>query len=102
MKRKSMFSPAMDELLRDLYPKKGGEETRQQVNKRFNKKFSLKQIHGRCRSLYISAPRVRRAKPQSKRGDDKELKAQASKEEKLIAAQHEDFLRLMRSSMPHL
>ncbi len=46
----------MDELIREIYTKKGGVATVEAVNKRFETKFELKQIHSRARVLHLVAP----------------------------------------------
>ncbi len=54
--KKTIFNPAMDKVIKEVYPKKGGVAATEAVNESFNADYTLKQIHSRARVLHLSAP----------------------------------------------
>ena len=53
--RNTIFTPAMDDLLREMYPTVGGKATLKALNERFNASYAMHQLHSRCRVLGLSA-----------------------------------------------
>ena len=57
MRKSKLFTPAMDNMIRELYPECGGAKTALQINEQYGKDFISGQISDRARSLGVQSAR---------------------------------------------
>ncbi len=74
--RRSIFTDAMDEVIRYYYPVYGAAKTIEELYKQFNRDYSLKQIYSRTRVLGITAPEGKNTDSEPRFAPKQEIHAQ--------------------------